>query len=343
MDNSSIPLPPSEIPASSSPSGASNSTGKRLAKLTLWSPFAGIFLTGLFSDIFDLRGENQLKNSIIVFGIGSLFFAAGIAVGIKALRSMNLEGRKGIQVRALIGISLDGLLLAVMLCLIGWSVYLLNFQSKLKKHDEVEQQKVKEMTEVRDAATADFNLKVKNWETNLQAALLALKEANLTGSSVEANVLNMASVKSLEDIKNREKLMSNVIKASEAIKPVVEDAPALYDQELRKHNLPPRFREASVKVFAKLYFGKTTENSPAKLRISEAALKVFASQSNVLNFLDETWGQWTYLPATNMLEFQDQKRVAQYNAVFAEFSQAREELVKLRQGAQLQKTDQQEP
>jgi hypothetical protein len=52
---------------------------------------------------------------------------------------------------------------------------------------------------------------------------------------------------------------------------------------------------------------------------------------NVVTILDEAWGRWSYIPATQKLEFKDPTQAAEYNAAVKEYNQANEEALRLQQ------------
>jgi hypothetical protein len=299
-----------------------------MAKFTLWSPFVGFFLFGLLGELVKSGNETTPKQWTALCGAFSLFFAGGITLGIKALRTSKLEGRKGIYGRALTGMVFHGLFLALMICLIGSNIWLLKLQTQQKQQEASDMQKVKKLTDLRDAATTDFGLKVKELLEHYRSSGTALREAE---------VLNAASVRTQEDLKIREQIVSNFTASSKSLKELLEHGPELYDQELEKRNLPRRFRVTSVKAFTKTFYSNSAPNiwayRQAEVRCGEAMLKW-------LNFLDETWGQWEYLSATQQIEFKDHEKLTEYNAVLAELSQASVEKVKLEQKAPQQKSAQ---
>jgi hypothetical protein len=309
-----------ELVDSSSKSQSLNSVGKRTAKLTLWSPFAGIFLLALFAGIFGNRDDFGPTSMIAVYGFSSLFFAGGLGLGIRALRRMKIEGRNGIFGRALTGMVLDGLLLCLTLYLMGFFIYVLDLKAKVKNQEASQAQNLKEMIALRDAATADFGLKVKEWGQKYQSASATL---------MKAKVLNMASVKSREDLKDREEMVGEFVAASKKMQELAERGTELYERELQKRNLTRRFREASVKAFAKTFSIKA--NSKHNLASRQAEVRLGEVMLKVLTFLDEAWGQWTYLSTTQQLEFKNDTTKDEYSAAAKELKQAVEESNKLNQ------------
>jgi hypothetical protein len=291
-----------------------------MAKLTLWSPFAGVLLLALLGETFGNGDEAEPRNMVVVCGVCSLFFAGGLALGWKALRAMKVEGRKGIYGRTLTGMALDGFLLGLMLFLMCFGIYVLNLKARMKEQQAFDEQKIKEMFALRDTASTDFGLKAKEWEKKYRSAGKAL---------IDAHVLDMASVKGREDLNLREQVAGDFIAASKGLQELAEHGAEIYEQELIKRNVPRGLREASVKVFSRTFFTKSFPNlasRQAEVRWGEAMLKVFT-------FLDDTWGQWKYLPATEQLEFEDERKNLEYNALAKELSEASKESNKLRQQA----------
>jgi len=264
-------------------------------------------------------GNRELgdQSLIAISGISSLFFAGGLVLGIKGLRRMKVEGRKGITGRALTGVVLNGLLFCLMIFLTGVGVFVVQVTAKQKEQEASAAQKRKEMVALRDSLTAEFGLKVKELVRKYQSTGTAL---------INLPVLDMAPVKSREELKVREKMIGEFIAASKALQDLTEHGTELYQQELLKHKLPRTLREASVKIFAESFSAASNpQNIPrrqAEVRRGEAMLKV-------VTILDGAWGQWELLPATQKLEFKHPTQAAEYNAAVKEFSQANEESLRL--------------
>jgi hypothetical protein len=204
-----------------------------------------------------------------------------------------------------------------MVFLTGVCVFVVEVTAKQKEQEASAAQKRKEMVALRDSLTAEFGLKVKELARKYQSTGTAL---------INLRVLDMAPVKSREELEVREKMIGEFIAASKALQDLTEHGTELYQQELLKHNLPRRLREASVKIFAESFSAASNpENIPrrqAEVRRGEAMLKV-------VTILDGAWGRWSYIPATQKLEFKDPTQAAEYNAAVKEFSQANEESLRL--------------
>jgi hypothetical protein len=87
---------------------------KQAAKLTLWSPFTGLFILIAFMTIVAERndGPHSVTASIVV-AVCCLIWVAGLVLGIIALRRSKMEGRNGVFGRTLIGMTLNLLFLGV--------------------------------------------------------------------------------------------------------------------------------------------------------------------------------------------------------------------------------------
>jgi hypothetical protein len=289
-----------------------------MAKLTLWSPFVGIFLLGLLGEVVGNRSDLGSQSMIAVCGFCALFFASGIALGIKALRAMKVEGRKGIFGRALTGMVLNGLLLGVTLCLIGFGIHVLEFMAKVKRQEADGTQKAQEMAALRDKVTTEFGLKSKEMAAKYRSSGEAL---------MNHRVLDMSSVKSRDELNMREKMVDDFIAACKALQDLAEHGPALYEQELLKSDLPARVRQASVKIYAKSFYQSGPGNRArrrAEVRLGKAMLKV-------ITILDREWGQWEYQTATGKGEFKDESKATEYHSATLAVSQASEQLKALAQ------------
>jgi len=291
------------------------SCGVRLAKLALWSPFAGILLLMVLPSA--MGNPDNILRSVIAAGISALFFAGGLVLGIKALRRMKYEGRKGIMGRALTGAALNGLLLCLVIVLSGASTYLWELTAKLKAQIASAAQETNAKVALLQAVSQEFGSKMKDLAKKYESSWAAL---------TNPPVLDMASVKSREELKVRREMVDEFIAESKALLDIAEHGTELYRQELLKHDLPRELREAGVKGFAQSFSNSNTRTliamRHADVRRGEAILKV-------VNLLEETWGQWEHLPATRKLQFQDAAQAAEYNAAMKELNQATEETLGL--------------
>jgi hypothetical protein len=291
-----------------------NSLGRRMAKLTLWSPFVGLFLMCLLGYIVGKGDDVSLRRGIAIDASSSLFFAGGLVLGIKALRRMKIEGRKGIMGRTLTGMVLNGLLLCVLVCLTGFSIYV---SALLAKQREKEASDNKTYEDAMKGLNLGFGLEVKKIQTQYESSW-----ALLTNPSV----LDMAAVQNREELKVREKKVATFVAACNAILEFSENSTEVYRQALLKQAFPPKAQERMLKEFRKSISGKNPQIIVLRqvdVRRAEALLKA-------VTFLDTTWGRWDYVPATKQLRFKRTAEAEEYNTDLREFSVATDEVLRLK-------------
>lgn len=271
---------------------------------------------------------DKLHWSAIAHGISALFFAGGLVLGIKALRRMKYEGRKGILGRALTGTVLNGLLLCLMIVLSGAGPYVWELTARLTAQAASAEQEMNAKVTLLQAVSQEFGLKMKELAKKYESSWAAL---------TNPPVLDMAAVKSLEELKVREEKVGQFVADSKALLDIADHGTELYEQELLKHDLPRRLREASVKGFAQSFSNSTSRTllamRHADVRRGEGILKV-------VNLLEETWGRWEYVPATRKLQFRDEAQAAAYNLALKEFNQASEDTLGLQRQMPQKKTAQ---
>src|SRR5580692_5099017 len=94
----------------------------RLAKFALWSPFIGLLPFFALIGVVGLLGGFQPSPIIVasLVGLCCSIWMTGLALGVTALRRTKTEGRKEILGRAIVGMAINLLFLA----LAGWSITL---------------------------------------------------------------------------------------------------------------------------------------------------------------------------------------------------------------------------
>jgi hypothetical protein len=122
-------------------------------------------------------------------------------------------------------------------------------------------------------------------------------------------------------------MLGEFIAACQALQDLKEHGPELYQQELLKHDVPRRLREASVKTFAESFSSarhtqKAVQRQP-EVRQAKALLKLVA-------ILDGAWGQWEYVQAAQKIEFKNPTQAADYNAAVEEYNRASKEYLELK-------------
>jgi len=122
-------------------------------------------------------------------------------------------------------------------------------------------------------------------------------------------VLDMAPVKSREELQAREELISEFITASEDLRDFCANAPDTYRRELLRHKLTPEARDASLKQFVQ----RVQIMNPTILALRKADVRRGEAMLKLVTFLEANWGQWNHDPAINKLRFQESKLADDYN------------------------------
>ncbi len=313
------PLPPksdsSEPTASSEPGASVTSVGKRAAIFSLWWLFAGLFVLLVLNVATENQDPMGSRGAIATGGIFSLFFAGGLALGIKGLRRMKVEGRKGIMGRALTGMVLNGLLFCVMMLVTGLGVWGLVLTAKEKEQAAASAQEIKEQEALRDKAAKEFTLKVEELEKKYL-------------SSGQALAGDPSSAKSRAELKAREERLGDFIAACKAKQNLAEHGTELYKQELLKHNVQRWLLDASVKGFAKSF---SSASNPQSIDLRKADVQRGEAMLKIVTVLDGAWGQWEYDPAKHKIEFKDPAHAAEFNKAVEEFNQVNKESLRLKQ------------
>jgi len=214
------------------------------------------------------------------------------------------------------------------------AVMLLGMGIKIKherdKTAEAEAQKVRaklgdgEATQNQLAAYADraFVANVRELQKKYQTAGAAL---------TNPPVLDMAPVKSKEDLQAREEVVTEFIAASKELRDFCRNAPEAYRQELLNHKLTPATREASLKKFVQSLHG----TNPTVVALREADVRRGEAMLKLIKFLEAHWGKWEYRPETDRIRFQETKHPEDYDRANQELKDISTEVMRLQ--AQIKK------
>jgi hypothetical protein len=324
------PLPPTsvspEIPSGPFPAKAGRRVGARAARLCFWSPFAGasVFILAVTAGATKAAGHPILMFATV--GISTLIYAGGLALGMAGLRRMRMEGRQGILGRALVGAALDGVLLALM-------VWLTGFLISDARRTVREREKAAELEAQRLAASVGGGAALEKAleaaaSQNFAAVLRELQRRYDSASAALTNppVLDMALVKSQGELKARAEAVRRMITAAKNLQQFAEHTPDIYRQELQRHKLSPQAREAELQQFMEAM----SVVNPTIIALRRAEVRQGEALLRVVLFLDETWGQWEYRPATRDLGFKDPKQADDYSVTYQEFDATSEEAQSLK-------------
>ncbi len=138
-------------------------------------------------------------------------------------------------------------------------------------------------------------------------------------------VLDVALVKSREELQMREEVIREYIAASKDLRDFCDNATETYRQELLNHKLTPETREAALKKFVQKVQGK----NPTIVALRKADVRRGEAMLNVLTFLEANWGQWSTRPETDRLRFKETKLSDGYKQANQELKDVSAEIVRL--------------
>jgi hypothetical protein len=257
----------------------------------------------------------------IVTAISSLIWIAGLVLGIKALRRRKTKGRKGVSGRAFVGITLNVLFLGLT---IWGAVFAASIIAERDKAAEDEAAAVR--AKVGDGEALQKQL-AANADGDYKESLLDLQKNYERAGAALTNppVLDMALLKSKEDLQTREEIVREFIAASKDMRDFCDNAIETYRQALLNHKLTPETREASLKAFIQ----KVQGVNPTIMALRRADVRRGEAMLNLLTYLEDNWGQWEYRPEKKQLRCKDTKVLDGYNRANQELNDAYAEIARL--------------
>ncbi len=298
-------------------SHSAHEKGRTLAKCCLWSPFIGVafwFIAGAL-----VRGSDW--GGIVVVILAFVLFAGGITLGIAALRRRTPEGRKGIVVRCVIGITLNVMLLCLTITVffMGLSVIRWDAREKSRKAEEqkLEKKRIAELEEV----NVEYKAEIKVIRDRYFANAAALTNHLL---------LDMAPVKTRAEIEARRQIVQNFVDGAKGMEAFATNAPAMYQELVDKRDLPPRFKKSFLDEFKKSLGNKASDTlrwRPTEVHYGELMLQM-------LDLFYDSWGHWKYSTARKRVEFQDAKALVEYNSLAQQIKDTAARLNELRESSQ---------
>jgi hypothetical protein len=286
----------SSLDAPAAPSGASRKPfAKRAAKLVLWSPFAGLFILIVFvATVGEQSAEAHPVFEAIIVTVCWLIWSAGLVLGIVALGRRKTEGRAGVSARAFFGLTLNVLFLGATI----WGA------ATAAKTNGANAKVAGETLQKGLAAHAD---------RVFAANALALKKKYEVATAALTNppVLDVITVKSREDLRAREQVISEYITASKNMRDFYSNAAEIYRQELLAQKVAPETLEEYLKSFntdVEDTDSTSTALRKADVHLGEAMLKLIA-------LLETNWGKWQYSSEEHRLRFGETNLASDYGRV----------------------------
>ena len=310
------PIRPEPVPAR-----PRREPGKRagawLARWSFWLPFAGasVFILAVTAGATAAAGHPILP--FVVAGITTLIFAGGLVLGIAGLRRMKAEGGPGILARALAGVAINGVLLALMVWL-GCSMISGTRRAAAERESKAELEARQLTASVGGGAALEKALLAKASQ-NFAAVLRLLQSRYDTawGPLTNPPVLEMALVKSRADLRARAEAVRRLVSAAKDLEEFARNTPEIYRQELERHQLSPEARAAEQQQFV----GALTAVTPMIIALRQAQVRQAEALLRVVLLLDDNWGRWEYRPASRDLTFKEAKQADAYQLAYLEFNQ----------------------
>jgi hypothetical protein len=310
---------------------------ERMAKLTLWSPFAGLFvLIGSMAILArSADGRPHFMGFALVVVACWVIWGSGLVLGIWALRQRRAERPKGILGRAIFGIGFNALLICATAALTLFAFSKLHEANSAR--DEAAE---KEAEEVRKRVGGGEALEKQlssyaDMSFAGRVAELQRTYQNAAKGLTNPPVLEMSSVKSTNDLSAREEVILEFVTASRELLNFSKNASEIYREELSKHKLSSQAREAQLKQFE----ASTHDLNPTIVELREADVRRGEAMLRIIRLLEANWGKWEYKPAAKGVEFQTAGAAKDYSNATelldnttAEALSLQQRLVKMRKG-----------
>ena len=266
----------------------SAAVGVRAAQWSFWSPFAGaaVFIVAVTAGATEAAGHPILMFAVV--GISTVIYAGGVAAGIAGLRRMKEEGRRGILARALSGLALNGVSLGLMLWLTGFLIH--DAQRAAGEREHAAELEAQQWTARVGGGAALEKALVGRASQNFALALRELQKKYDSAWAALTNppVLDMALVKSREELRTRAEAVDRLIKAGRDLQEFTKNMPEIYQRELRKHKLSPAARAADLQQFV----DAIAAVNPTLIALRDAEVRQAEALWRVVRLLGETWGRW---------------------------------------------------
>jgi hypothetical protein len=185
------------------------------AKLSLWSPFLGLLIFGSTGAVLNEQDENILLLGTLSIAICSILWISGFCFGGFALYATKKVGRKGIFVKATIGMILDAVLLGIAASVLVAELQI--WQNAPEVHRNIRAEAA--MNE----AEQSFRKMLSDKNRDFQNALAALKNPL---------ILNPAEIKSEEDLQKGITAIKKFVAAAGDLINLLTNAFSLYEGEL---------------------------------------------------------------------------------------------------------------
>ena len=282
------------------------------------------------------------RSIALIFGAADcLLVFAGVVLGILSLVLAKPGQRGAVIPRAVIGLVLSGLLVAIAVpnFVRARSLALQRNQALEDLHataDEYRAQAMASLTNSQQQPVDSQRLqqslnRAANKTSGETAALLRASQLYLghmqacqhnyeqaSRALLAGKVLGAANLQQRGQIQDRKALVLAFLNANDSFKAFLKNGESNYRKELSSFEISAEQKEAAVAGFHKTF----TVQTPLLLEIREADDRMGEAMLSVLNLLDTQWGKWRYDTQTELVRFEDHAALGKYNSLVTEINEA---------------------
>jgi len=334
---------PPPLPSLHSENDDPNSFSRQAAKASAIAPFLTIALAYGCSGLFKSNQDSSFRVLLLVLSlVFCLMIGGGFISGILALVCMKPGGRGTIVFRALAGMLISSLLLAIAVpnFLKARQQALANRKANAELQSaskDFRSEAVKALKEGRPADLTGFKRRLdETAETSTgEAAALSrgtsayLKKLqslqatyNRAASDLtNAHVLRSSDLTEREQLQPRKVVVQQFLNANDTIRGFLKSSDENFRGELVRQQVSPAAVSSALGEFRK----SSAAQMPLILEIRKADTRMGEAMLSVLDLLDSNWGQWQYNSASGKLRFNSTTAVQRYNTYLQEIDSARED------------------
>lgn len=305
------PPDPGSTAVAASPSVPPKSFPYLAAKLSLWSPFAGLVVFAIIGAIVEFGGGSGPILGAIYLILCSAIWLSGLILGGIALYASKRVGRKSILGRALTGLILDAILLGAIVCVIV-VVCLPAWNELAKKNRDKKSQ-------------AAFKTAAKTYKDKLIETMDRYRSAS--AALTNPPVLDISLIKTREDLEVRMLNVSNYINVCREVREVTKYRMSMFAQQITRPEITEEDRNIAMRAFEEKY---VSANSTV-IQLREVEVRLGHAISRMLGNLDDNWGKWEYDAKDDMIKFKGSSLPRQYVQAKNDFDEANSEFIRLQE------------
>ena len=331
---------PPPLPSSARSEGASG-FARRASYACLASPLVMIGLALCISTLSHNQRDPAWRPLFLIFGeVAAGLFIFGDLFGILAMALAGPGERRPVMVRALCGLALLGLLVAIAIpnFMRARAQALQRRQSLRELHaavDDVRAQAAAALTNGGKTSVdpqpllRSFNQIEKNSSGDTAVLFqctqrfikreLAYQQTYTQAVSAltAAKVLAASDLDDRTQIATRKAVVQTFLDANGAFKTFLLQSESSFRKELTRAGVSEAQTEEALKGFRKNW----QPQAPLLITIREADDRFGQKLLEVLDLFDSQWGQWRYDAAAHLVRFENRDAVRQYNALMADIRQ----------------------